>query len=127
MNVVTPTTIDIEIIQFLIQTGYSRDIAVRCVTTWFDILLHHKLVSAATVTAVINNSEQFNVTYKLPNNKTVFTKVYTVSNLPGSKGPTTPPPKLPKKSPVAPKKVVEKKKSDEDILLEAWDRAMRGI
>ena len=76
MKVVTPQTIDLEITQYLIQSGHDRDTAIGNISVFLLNLHHKKQIDIPTVVPVINSPKQFSVTFKMPGQSSVFSKIY---------------------------------------------------
>lgn len=133
MKVVTPQTIDLEITQYLIHSGHDRDTAVGNISVFLIDLHHKKQINIPTVVPVINSPTQLSVTFKMPGQSSVFSKIYVatrssksrISVLPPSKPKTTTVPVKKGINLITPKIKKRVKKSDE--INDAWDRAMRGI
>lgn len=64
MPVINPTTIDLEIQQYLIQTGVDRDTAVKTIRTWFTQLATGQQINNVAIVPVVNNDEQLHVQYE---------------------------------------------------------------
>jgi hypothetical protein len=129
MKVVNEQTIDLEIKQFLIQTGCDRDFAVKKVSEWFQSLARAKSIALYSVVSVINHVNRFSVTYRLSGSTTAITAIYETLQSTSSSSYVATPAANPS-APVSPPTSVEEtavpqeQKSDTE---DAWDRAMRGI
>ena len=135
MQVVNPQTIDLEITQYLIQSGHDRDTAVGNVLTFMFGLYQRGAIETPTVVPVVNNTSQFSVSYKLQNGSSVFQKVYTAAKPSNNTMARPKPPQgtqskpqprgyTPPTAPAEPDAPKPEKKRDYD---DDWDRAMRGI